>query len=56
MGLHGEEGSDYLVIEWSDGKAQFDPDEVALRIAQSFEAALAVDGVHGEPSNPSAGV
>ncbi|HWE47032.1 MAG TPA: flagellar assembly protein FliH [Caulobacteraceae bacterium] len=46
-----------FVIEWSDGRAAFDPDEVALRIAQSFEAALAADGAHGEalPSNPSAG-
>ena len=47
-----------FVIEWSDGRAAFDPNEVALRIAQSFEAALAADGVHGEaltPSNPLAG-
>jgi flagellar assembly protein FliH len=46
-----------FVIEWSDGRAQFDPDEVAHRIAQSFEAALAAEGAHGETltSNPIAG-
>ncbi|HEY3814938.1 MAG TPA: flagellar assembly protein FliH [Caulobacteraceae bacterium] len=40
-----------FVIEWSDGRAAFDPDEVALRIQQSFEAALAADGAHGEALN-----
>ncbi len=49
-----------FVIEWSDGRAAFDPAEVALRIAQSFESALAADGVHAEslsrnPSTPPAG-
>jgi flagellar assembly protein FliH len=49
-----------FVIEWSDGRAAFDPNEVALRIAQSFESALAADGAHAEalsrnPSTPPAG-
>jgi flagellar assembly protein FliH len=38
-----------FVIEWADGRASFDPNEAMGRIAQSFEAALAADGVHGEP-------
>jgi flagellar assembly protein FliH len=49
-----------FVIEWSDGRAAFDPNEVALRIAQSFESAIAADGAHAEalrnsPSTPPAG-
>ena len=47
-----------FVIEWSDGRAAFDPSEVALRIGQSLETALAADGAHGEssiPSTPTAG-
>ncbi len=42
-----------FVIEWADGKAAFDPDAAAQRIAQAFESALAADGVHGEPLKPA---
>jgi flagellar assembly protein FliH len=44
-----------FVIEWADGKAAFDPDAAAQRIADAFESMLAADGVHGEPLTPPAG-
>jgi flagellar assembly protein FliH len=37
-----------FVFEWGEGRAVFDPDESAARIAAALEAALAV-GAHDEP-------
>ena len=38
-----------FVFEWGEGRAAFDPDESAARIAAALEAALAT-GAHDEPS------
>jgi flagellar assembly protein FliH len=40
-----------FILEWNDGRAAFDPEAVIERVAQSFEAALAADGVHGDHLN-----
>lgn len=37
-----------FAIEWADGRAAFDPKEAERRIAESFEAAIAAEGLHGE--------
>jgi flagellar assembly protein FliH len=37
-----------FVIEWGDGRAAFDPQAAAARIAEAFESALAAEGVHGD--------
>lgn len=42
-----------FVIEWADGKAAFDPKEAERRIAETFEAALAAEGLHGEALPPA---
>ena len=42
-------------LEWGDGKASFDPDETAQRIADAFHDALAAEGLHGEPHLPPTG-
>jgi flagellar assembly protein FliH len=42
-----------FVIEWADGRAGFDPKEAERRIAESFEAALAAEGLHGEAVLPA---
>lgn len=38
-----------FVFEWGEGRAAFDPDESAARVAAALEAALAA-GAHDEPS------
>ncbi|HWA60857.1 MAG TPA: flagellar assembly protein FliH [Caulobacteraceae bacterium] len=45
-----------FVFDWGDGRAAFDPDAAAARVAEALEAALAAEGLHGEalsPANPS---
>ncbi len=38
-----------FIFEWGEGRAAFDPERAAARIAEALQAALAADGVHGEP-------
>lgn len=38
-----------FIFEWGEGRAAFDPEQAAARIAEALQAALAADGVHGEP-------
>lgn len=41
-----------FVIDWGDGRAAFDPQEAAARVAAAIDAALAAEGLHGEPLLP----
>jgi len=44
-----------FILDWGDGRAAFDPDSAAARVGAALEAALAAEGLHGEPlktSNP----
>jgi flagellar assembly protein FliH len=38
-----------FVLDWGDGKAVFDPQDAAVRVAAALEAALAAEGLHAEP-------
>ncbi len=38
-----------FVLDWGDGRAEFDPAEAARRVADALEAALASEGLHAEP-------
>ena len=38
-----------FVLDWGDGKAVFDPQDAATRVAAALEAALAAEGLHAEP-------
>jgi flagellar assembly protein FliH len=44
-----------FVFEWGEGRAAFDPDQAAARVAAALEAALAAEGLHGEPLIPVQG-
>ena len=36
-------------FDWGDGRAAFDPDGAAQRVAEALEAAIAAEGLHAEP-------
>lgn len=38
-----------FVFDWGDGKAAFDPDAAAGRVAEALHAALVAEGLHGDP-------
>ena len=38
-----------FVFEWGEGRAAFDPELAAARVAEALNAALAAEGLHGEP-------
>lgn len=38
-----------FVLDWGDGKAAFDPQDAATRVAAALDAALAAEGLHAEP-------
>ena len=38
-----------FVLDWGDGKAAFDPEAAARRVAETLDAALAAEGLHAEP-------
>ncbi|MES2033328.1 MAG: flagellar assembly protein FliH [Pseudomonadota bacterium] len=38
-----------FVLDWGDGKAAFDPEAAAVRVAETLDAALAAEGLHAEP-------
>lgn len=40
-----------FVLDWGDGRAAFDPNAAAARVAEALEAALAAEGLHGEALN-----
>ena len=42
-----------FVFDWGDGKAAFDPEAAAARVAEALQAALAAEGLHGDPINPA---
>ncbi len=44
-----------FVFEWGEGRAAFDPEQAATRVAAALAAALAAEGLHGEPLNLTTG-
>jgi flagellar assembly protein FliH len=38
-----------FIFEWGEGRAAFDPQQAAQRVAEALDAALAAEGLHGEP-------
>ena len=42
-----------FILDWGDGRAAFDPDAAADRVAEALDAALAAEGLHAEPVIPS---
>lgn len=44
-----------FVLDWGDGRAEFNPEEATQRVAQALEAAIAAEGLHAEPLLPSEG-
>ncbi len=38
-----------FVLDWGDGRAAFDPEAAAKRVAEAVSAALAAEGLHAEP-------
>ncbi len=42
-----------FILEWGEGRAAFDPDAAAGRVAAALETALAAEGLHAEPLTPS---
>lgn len=41
-----------FVIEWPDGRAEYDPEAAAQRVREALEAALAAEGEHAESLSP----
>ena len=41
-----------FVLDWSDGKAAYDPDAAARRVADAIAEALEAEGLHAEPLIP----
>jgi len=42
-----------FIFDWGDGRAVFDPDAAAQRVAEALAAALAVEGLHADLPLPS---
>jgi flagellar assembly protein FliH len=42
-------GAAAFTFDWGDGRASFDPEAAAQRVADALQNALAADGLHGEP-------
>jgi flagellar assembly protein FliH len=42
-----------FTLDWGEGRASFDPEAAAGRIAAALEEALAAEGLHAEPLIPS---
>jgi flagellar assembly protein FliH len=38
-----------FTFDWGDGKAAFDPEAAAARVVEAVSAALAAEGLHGDP-------
>lgn len=44
-----------FVFEWGEGRAAFDPEQAANRVAEALAAALAAEGLHAESLNAPGG-
>lgn len=44
-----------FAFDWGDGRAAFDPEAAAARVAEALQTALAAEGLHGEPLTPAEG-
>lgn len=44
-----------FTFDWGDGRAAFDPDAAAARVAEALHAALAAEGLHAEALPPVPG-
>lgn len=42
-------------FDWGDGRAAYDPEIAATRVADALEAALAAEGLHAEALTPASG-
>ncbi len=42
-----------FAFDWGDGRAAFDPEAAAARVADALQTALAAEGLHGEPLTPA---
>lgn len=42
-----------FVLDWGDGRASFDPEQAASRVAAALATALAAEGLHAEPLIPN---
>jgi flagellar assembly protein FliH len=40
-------------LDWGEGRAAFDPEAAAARVAEALDAALAAEGLHAEPLLPN---
>jgi flagellar assembly protein FliH len=40
------------VLDWSDGKAAYDPEAAGRRVAETIAEALEAEGLHAEPLIP----
>ena len=38
-----------FIFEWGEGRAAFDPEQAAARVAAALDATLAAEGLHAEP-------
>lgn len=38
-----------FTFDWGEGRAAFDPEGAAIRVAETLEAAIAAEGLHAEP-------
>ena len=41
-----------FAFDWGEGRAAFDPEVSAARVAEALDAALAAEGLHAEPLLP----
>ena len=41
-----------FAFDWGEGRAAFDPEAAATRVAAALETALAAEGLHAEPLTP----
>jgi flagellar assembly protein FliH len=41
-----------FIYDWGDGRAAFDPEAAAARVAEALQTALAAEGLHAEPLLP----
>jgi flagellar assembly protein FliH len=44
-----------FVFDWGDGRAVYDPEAAIARITDALNAALAAEGLHGDPIPSGAG-
>jgi flagellar assembly protein FliH len=42
-----------FTFDWGDGRAAFDPQAAAARVAAALETALAAEGLHADPHVPT---